>query len=209
MAVVVADTPTHMCFCYNVPREVTIFDRGRKRSDSDSLIMSGMDSKLASTFCIAIAKLVLSIERSETVFAHNEIEKFLDENKDNLLKIRQIVATASKRDGEVNTRCAPFGAACFYAINAGVSVDTITRFERIVRKGFAENANESAAIVCRNNIISKAIYVGGGATARKKAVFQICKAIKDFANKEPRKKTYLNWEDKVYLFKKSAPTDKP
>lgn len=205
-AVIIAGIPVQMCFCYNVPREVTIFDRGRKRSETDSLIIAGMDPKLACGFNVAIAKLILYIEESLSVFSSNEIESFLKDNSEGLLAVNSLTHTAKMKE-EINTHCAPFGAALLYALNSGISEEVLNKFEYIVRKGFASNDNESAAIVCRNNLLSKTINVGGGAQDRKRAVFQISKAIKDFSNREPRKRTYAKWEDKVFQdYKKAAPT---
>lgn len=193
-------------FCFGISKTVSIFDRGRKRSDADSLLLSGMDRHLATALNVSVAKYVLFVETARTNFSHKEVEDFLDEHKEDLLWISSTTKRGSIKDGELNTKCALVNTAFLYALKAGIDADTLIRFEQVLRKGLANGESESAAIVCRNNMLAKAIYVNGG-SSRKKGLFQVSKAIDDFAHKIARKRTYADWEKQVFPYITSTNDD--
>jgi hypothetical protein len=203
LAVIKANKTVKMCFCFGVKRDVSLYDRGRNRSERDILLIEGWDKNELTRATIASVKLHLSIMNKRKSNSVNEIKMFITENKELLFKAGQIAR--KYRSGEkqasgmrVNTDCGLFALAFFYALQSGIPEETLCEFAKIVNTGFYNSTNQQAAVVCRNDVLGQVIKTKGGSSERAIAINQLEKAIFDFYNGTPRKKSYGTWKDPLF-----------
>lgn len=196
-AILAANVPVWMSVTTGVPEEeATLYDRGRPRSTTNSLTMMGLDPCLVNRNGVAIAKLYLDMTQNNNSFSDNQIKEFLMENEQAILSALNLAKVCNK----ISMKNATVSTALFAALKAGEDIHKLERFVCILSTGiYSGNDSETAAIICRNDLISKKIYTGSGA-ARKFSVRKIEKAIYDFCRGYPRKVTYANYNDKSYSF---------
>lgn len=179
---------------------ISLYDRGRNRSVTDTLIISGMNKALADKSVVAISKIYYRIYGISNT-SDAQVRRFIEKYQDSLMTVYEISrGKTGKRSGStrINVRSGNMLAPVFFALECGVPSETLNRFLEVVKTGFYESSGESAAIVCRNDIIAGMITMRGGDSARTKACYQIEKAISDFVEKYPRKVSYKNWDAPVY-----------
>ena len=198
-AIIKANTPITTIVITGLPNTITIQDRGRNRNITDSMQLEGMSKTLASNTVVGIAKLHYLIQQSKTNTSDGMVKDFINKNEAILLKLLSSAPKNTRKTKSVNVRCAPVLLACFYAVNSKeCSAEQIADFLDVLHCGVPTSLTQSAAIICRNDILSGAIQIGGSSQYRVKATKQVEKAIYDFVNQYPRKVTYSNWDESIY-----------
>ena len=194
MAIVKSGCTVEMVVVTGIEDDVTIYDRGRNRSASDALTLSGMYS---TSYTVAIARLYLYENggAKQSFYSESKIKQFHIDHAESLREvIDEIVGKSTKG---VNTRTAYFMTAILKAYENGVPKNTLKKFVQIVRTGFYEGENQSAAVIIRNDIISGALH-GRSIAQSEQSSYMVENAIKDFAAGYVRKKTYKNTTTRVY-----------
>lgn len=203
-AVIESGCSVLVTICRNVSRDVNVYDRGTPRSISDILTMKGYQKDIANQNFVGMARLHFMVSSESRCPSDSMVLDFIIKYKDDMCKI--IAITPNKKDkknshNRVSTRSAVFMLPLFYAYKSGIDIQVLSRFAECVSDGFIDGEHENAAVVCRNDIFNKAICFTGGSDVRKKAVFQIEKAIYDFAKKIPRRKTYSSINEPTFSTK--------
>ena len=198
-AIIKANTPITTIVITGLPNTITIQDRGRNRNITDSMQLEGMSKTLASNTVVAIAKLHYLIQQSKTNTSDGMVKDFINKNEETLLELLSVVPKNMRKTKSVNARSAPVLLACFYAVNSKeCSIEQIADFLDVLHCGVPKALTQTAAIICRNDILSGAIQIAGSSQYRVKATKQVEKAIYDFVNQYPRKVTYSNWNEPIY-----------
>ena len=200
MAIIKSGCTVEMVVVTGIEDDVTLYDRGRNRSASDAITMSGI---YATTYTVALAKLYLYEQTKKVVQSESRIKKFHVEKAESIQTVLEIVGKNKKG---VNMRTAYFTAAIFNAYECGVPSDTLKKFTQIVRTGFYNDESEVAAVIIRNDIISGALQ-GKSIVQSAKSSCMVENAIRDFVAGYKRKKTYKNSTARVYV-KKTREEDK-
>lgn len=199
MAIIRSGVPIATYVIFDIPNDISIMDRGKNRSTTDSLIISGLNKKLANSHAVSIAKLHFSIKYNKTTVSDFQIRNFIIKHSECIEKVLSLCASSGGRKTvTINIRNATFMLAMLYGLEAGVNYEIVTKFVEIVKNGFYKNDEDSAAIVCRNDMLSKAIITSGHTCEKKQGVYKIEKALNDFANSIPRKKSYNSWKEPIY-----------
>ena len=197
--VMLANTPIKMTVITELPKDITIQDRGRSRSVSDQLAVEGMAKTIANTKNVAVAKLHYYVQKGFSVVSDGLIVDFLKKHELLLQSLAGLCHCGGKKDGRIKIDSAPIKLAVLYAINSEeYPYDTAADFLRILKTGIPDNMSQTAAIVCRNDILGGAINVNGGSGERGSAVIKIEKALFDFNNGYQRKVTYQSWKTPIY-----------
>ena len=179
---------------------ICLFDRGRNRSTTDSLLIEGFSRKLANNTCVAIAKLNYSLQGKQENVSDSYIREFLIENEADLVKIVEIISRGSSHhagSGKTLARNAPMGLAIYYAVNTEVEWSEIEEFVQIVKSGFYENRKQTAAIVLRNDILNGCL-TAHGKEKRKSSVYAMERAIYDYHHGVERKRSYRQTDTPTY-----------
>lgn len=203
-AIIIANIPIMMGVKFDVPDEVSVYDRGRGRSTADIFAMRGMDYEISCQTIISLVKLHYTYARSLNMVSDNEVYSFIKKHESSLRTVYSLVSNkqSTKCGTRINCKNSILLLGVFYAVEAGVETSILDDFLRIVNTGIPDSINQSAALVLRNDIISGAFKVAG-TQSKKSCVTMVEKAIYDFVNHYQRKKSYRGTVDKVYfnLFK--------
>ena len=198
-AIAKSGVPIEICVMRGIDDSVSIYDRGRSRSTYDALIISGFDKDLANNVNVAVAKLHYSIQLNQTFVSDYLVELFIKNHAETLRNLSPISGkNHHKSSANLSTKSASLILACLYAIESGEDLNDIFDFCKVYRTGLVENRNQSAAIVCRNDVIGNNIRMTGSSALRIKAEFVFEKGIYDFCQKYPRTKTYKNVNKPTY-----------
>lgn len=199
-AIVRSNVPVDIVVIRGIDNENSIYDRGRPRDITDSMIFSGMNKELASKINVAIAKLNEIIQKNSSAMSSDyQVKRFIERHRDTLMKLRPLWAIShDKRSGRLSTKSAPLLLAALYALESGESFSDIKNFFSVYRSGLVEDKNQSAAVICRNDVIAKNILSGNGTTDRIMATYVFEKGIYDFCRRYPRTKTYKSYTDQTY-----------
>lgn len=194
-AIILANVPVKMMVTKGISKNITIYDRGRNRAEHDSLQMAGYSKKVANKDTVAMTKLHYYIQAHLGNVSHLEIEKFLKEHEHSIEIVRDVFSKSGSVS--VNVKNAIFMLAGLYAYESGVSESTLKEFAGVVSTGFYES-KQDAAIVLRNDILSKRLILGGNGEARIKGCYAIEKAICDFNQRYTRKKSYSSIKEPTF-----------
>lgn len=194
MAVVKSGCTVDMVVVFDVDNDVTLYDRGRTRSASDAIALSGIYST-SKTASMARLYLYENTKNKAASYAESRIRDFHIEHADGIKKAIEIVGKNKKKG--INSRTAYFMTAIMNAYECGVPEDTLNRFCKIVNTGFYESESEVAAVIIRNDMISGVMRGWTIADAARNSCM-VENAIKDFAAGYLRKKTYKNSTARVY-----------
>lgn len=202
-AIIIANIPVLMGIKYDVPDNITIYDRGRLRSSQDILLMKGMDKSLAKSTYVGIVRFHYAYVLNLMYATDSEIEQFLEKHKESFYMLSRLIkGRATNSNGtRVNCKIVPLLASIFYAYESGVPEETLDTFLRVLHTGIPDSLDQSAALVLRNGIQSlKEKY---GWEGRKKLACMCEKAIYDFAHHYQRINSYANESKQIYsnLFK--------
>lgn len=202
MAVIQANVPVDFLVVRGVQRDATLQDRGRNRSAIDAMLMNGFDRDLANNTTVALVRLHFAFASNKNVknmqLSDSEIEQFLLEHEYIIRRVFEYTHKKRRNVDLFNICSGVICLPCIYAISNGESFEDVFSFIDILKTGVPTSLNQSAAIVCRNDIISNAISTKGGAQDRMRTVLQIEKAIYDFCHHYKRIKTYRTWNKQVY-----------
>ena len=197
-AIIKANVTVSSLVIYGLDENITIQDRGRNRSVTDSLLLEGMNKKVANSRSVAIAKLHYYMQNSSNNISDYQVKEFIIEHQKSLEKVSKMTVQSGKYKGlRIPIQSASIGLALMTALEVGYPEDELRRWCDIVKTGIQENVNEAAASIFRNDMMAKNIG-GGTQTMRKKAVYQTEKSISDFHDKYKRKVSYINIDSPVY-----------
>ena len=200
-AVKKAKMPVKMLVVYNAPCESSIYDLGANRSESDTLQVEGFDKRLSGKNSVSLAKLHYLMQDTRKWYGHKvplyKIREFIDKYANTIIALDTgVFGNNNKRSG-VNINTSPFRLACLYAIESGVSCETIRGFADIVRTGICFDQKKSSAVILRNDIIGRNASAKTD-TARMKMVHQVERAISDYVSMTKRSVTYKNCDTPIY-----------
>ena len=147
-AVIEAGVPVEMTVFYDM--DATILDRGTPRSDRDTLIMSGIDSGVASKTATAAFNFLYKYAYGSKPGDDIKID-FFKEYGDYLYEAATIAATRS--DGKSISNLAPIVAAAFCAIVCNVNKDGLKDFFRVVNNQNNFDPKMSAGTALRNYLL--------------------------------------------------------
>lgn len=200
-AIVEANIPVRIYVTKGVGSDITLYDRGKVRNESDSLIIGGMPKELANNSNIAICKLHFAIQvNSFASVPFSFIKDFLYKYEEQFTFIHSVTTSHNgKKAGNINVRTSPLLLACFYVFSLYPEhEERIRRFIEVVMSGFYETRDhESAAIVLRNDII-QGYFNSDRRDNRVKSEFMAEKALYDFVNKVDRKVSYRNSAVRIF-----------
>ena len=197
-AVIKAGIPVRMIFAFDVEDNVTVYDRGRNRSTRDELKVQYPDiwAGIYDTSVIGAVSLYINLKRPEGGFSKVTTTDILQVIRGKEDWINSVYRAISSGDHNkfVNTRKSAFILAALIANKNGVGIHTINRFARIMKSGMYDSHTETAAIVMRNDVISKKI-VSQHMSDQKKSLMAMERALYDFHNGVSRGKSYSNIKD--------------
>lgn len=186
-AVVKSGATVHMSVTRDVPKDVTVYDRGYTRNLRQHLSFDeGMASHLANNSIIAVARIhLISLQPGVVpVVTDQMVKDFITEHSESLSLVNEILTSGAFRRSQC--RNASMGHALFCAIEAGEDFEKIVRFAEVAGSGFCQGPEEYAAIVIRNSFAIPA----NGVRQRVKMPCAAQAAIRDFVVGTPRKKAY-------------------
>lgn len=201
LAIIKSGTSIKTAVVFDIDNDVYIFDRGMNRTTSQSLGMAGMDRSLSNKMVVSVAKLHFILQGSVMNVSDSEIQKFLYRNEEIIRFIDSLPRKKKNGLNAVNTSNAAILLAVFYGIKSSlVEQETARLFLKILESGIPTSLNQTAALVCRNDILNGTIPVKGSSSGfiRKKGVFQIERALYDFANGIARRRTYGSVNEGTY-----------
>lgn len=199
MAVVKSGVTVDMIVIRNISDDVTLIDRGQARTTAQTLSMSGMEYNLRAGSIVGMVKFILSIYTGDARVSDTKVKEFILNNKEAIQTVYRVVSSINKTT--VNVRSAAFMAAIYNALGKGVDSSTLKRFAYVVGTGLSDTRKERAAVVLRNDILSKTVNWNNGDGSRIKALQAIEKAIMDFSYGKERKLTYKSVHEYTYFTK--------
>lgn len=186
----------------DIANNVTIYDRGRPRNVTDSLIMGGLDKSIANPIYCGVAKLHAKAQLGKSVISDEQVKEFLLHHEGTLQAMRPIwTRSRGLKSGVVPTKTASFLLACMYAIESGEDINKIYRFAQVYSTGLVDNSTESAAVIVRNDYLSKTLSpyaASANDSHRVQALHVYEKAIFDFCRGYRRTKSYKNYSGSTY-----------
>lgn len=200
MAIIKSGVTVKTAVTYDISDEVSIMDRGRNRSTTDTLLIGGLDKSLANNMMIGVVRFHFAVQSSKTNVSDFEIEDFLVKHEETFIKISQL---SKQHSGGIKMKQQPvrnsvYMLAMFYALDTGVDFSKIQEFTTIVRTGFYSDRSQTAAVVCRNDMLAGRIVGNGGSLQRKNSLFKIEKAVDDFVHGRERTCSYNAWTRPIY-----------
>lgn len=178
-----------------------LYDRGRTRSIVDTITIEGYENKdLVNSYFVAVAKFHYTRQTWAKKIADSQVKEFIKKHADTLLQLREITTKGGKKSG-IKCKTAQFHLACLYALESGESFENVSEFATVYRTGMYAGADQTAAIVCRNDAINGNIQTYNVAE-RLQALKIYEKAIYDFCRHTPRIKSYKNYP--VYTYSDNA-----
>ncbi len=196
-AVVKSGRTIPMLVVFGVADDVMIFDRGRSRTATDILRIAGYDRERANTSSVGCAKLDMMIRDGNKYTSDIDVARWINVHSDSLAVASRVCAVAKRTNGRVNTKFSPLMLAVVYAFESGVDESDLAHFTEAVRTGIVTDDDYTAAVVFRNDLIAKKIPNYGD--ARTEWVNMAERAIYDFVNKTPRRRTYVGTKEHMYM----------
>jgi hypothetical protein len=201
MAVIASGMSIEMFVIRDADESITIFDRGRNRSEYNELQLEGVD--IADKNTIAIAKLFFyMLGKNNGVGASADYVMFLTYFRKHILNLKTLTL-GGKRSGQINSDSAFYQLAYLLALDNGVDIETVQRFVNVFRYGYSPNGElDSAAITLRNMVIQGDIKSeNGGGSYRHKGAAITMVALEDYAKGVARKRRYNmeRWNRTPYI----------
>lgn len=187
-AIVRSGCTVQMLVVKGVKDDVSLFDRGRNRSQSDAISMEGV---LASSYTVAMARLWIYMnEKSECIVSDSRLKRFHQDHEEAIRTVVNMCRYANRK-GHIQPKNSYFMTALFSAYEFGVPKEVLERFTNIVVTGIYKDESEQAAIAIRNDIM-----YGNTSTrtmsAKKDSCLMVQGAIMDFYAGKHRKRSYKN-----------------
>jgi hypothetical protein len=196
-AVVKSGVTVPMLVVFGVDPNVCVYDRGRSRSTLDILRIKGYSTESANTSSVSCAKLDRRIRGINTYTSDIECARWIDAHMQSMQVVCRVCATAKRTNGRVNTKFSPLMLAVMYAYEAGVPENILDEFATAVRTGIITSDEQTSAVVLRNDMIGQVVPMQG--SLRSKWVVMCERAIYDWVNHIPRRKTYSSTKDHMYM----------
>lgn len=196
MAVIKSGKTIPMVVIEDVDNDVNIYDRGRCRTAADSLVLSGMDRRIANSQTVALARMVFCIKTGEQRRTDAELKEFLSLNGEDAATANDICCKGSK-GCPVPTRSASFMVPVFFALKCGISEEVLSRFIYVVQTGLYESSKEISAAVLRNDFLTKKVMIRSY-SERIISGFCVEKAIDDFYSGKKRKRSYASCNEPIF-----------
>lgn len=201
-AIIKSGIPMTTMVVFDIDDEISIMDRGRNRSVTDSLLIEGMPKTVANNTTVAMAKLFYQMQRNTGNVSDGFVRYWLEENQEDIAEIYTIgtkfCSSGNTKSFRISTRTAPFLLAVYYAKNVEIPMTELAKFTEIIATGFYDNKSEASAIVLRNDLVSDVIELSHGYTDRIHATYKIEKALYDYHHGIERKITYKNINKPTY-----------
>ena len=159
--------------------------------------MKGNAPSVANTLSVAIANFLFSLCGKYSVSENTKID-FLSENADLIQRAISVARTTGTKNNKT-CRQTPVVSAIFCALYCGVDDDALREFCYAANTGFSTSEYQTSAIVLRRYMEETCSW--GNWINKKTAFVEANCAIKDFANKRPRRKAYPADSDCVYFNK--------
>lgn len=196
-AIIIANIPVKLGIKFDVPENITIYDKGRNRSTSDTLAAKGFDKNLSSSIIIAMIRLHYTYCFSQMYVTDSEIENFINKHKYHLETVMNLLKgkTTTKHGTRLNCKNAGILLPVFYALYSDVDETELNDFLEVLYTGLPTSLDQSSAIVLRNDIQSTKTE---GGWSRKAIAMMTEKAIQDYHCHFRRKMTYKNSGLQIY-----------
>lgn len=134
----------------SVPRQTTIFDRGRPRTTGQFLKYNeGINKTLTQNKAVAGIRLYLSAKAKQKnckLVSDMDVLSEIKENEDTLIK-------ASTLTNGVFTNSTAFFESLYTALKHGCDFQSVKEFTEIVNSGMYENKKQTAAVAIRNLLV--------------------------------------------------------
>lgn len=193
LAVIESGCEVEMTAVYEVDDDITLFDRGRGRSASDALVISGVES---TAFSCSIATLYWAVQGIDRRTAgETKMRTFHEEHAESIEFVSEICKGRVK--GGINVRSSFFGTAVLLAYENGISQEKLREFADIVREGFQTDKSQSSAVVIRNDIM-RGLCSKNTTKEKIKYIAMVQNAISDFDKGIERKRTYKSATELIY-----------
>lgn len=203
-AIIITGKPMEYGIKSDIDDSMTIYDRGRNRSTSDTLTMTGLPKEIVSKTFVSIVRLHYHYIHGNMYVSDFEVERFIKKHEETFTQIHRLLSgrTSTRKGTRVNLKNTIILIGIMYALEAGVNFDVIDSFCEVLYTGIPKSLNQQAALVLRNDILSGAFKSTGGC-GRKEKIPMVEKAIYDFVSGYQRKVTYKNTTERIYsnLFK--------
>lgn len=173
-----------------------IYDRGRSRNTSDTLVMNGVDKYIASSNVTGMIRLLMCAQKISYVPTDTEVQSYIEKYSEQIKVIKKICCGKTHNKG-VNLNKSVIMGCMFCAYLSGVSPEVIEEFVKVIYTGFYERQNQTPAVVFRNDMINKNISMVG-MKQRTMALHSCEKALYDYVNKAKRKKSYAGCDESIY-----------
>lgn len=199
-AIVKAGIPVKSVVVTGISDNSSVYDRGVKRSLSDTMKIEGWGAQFYSTATIAFVSMHFKRFHEHDYTAKipdYKIKEFINNHLKTVDEVYWTVLTKKHIKNTLGIANATIALAIFYALEYGISHEVITRFVDVVNTGLYSKDSETSAIYLRNKIIALR-------TAKTRLdqtqdmIFTVEHAIEDFANGIPRRKVYGNYKSGTY-----------
>ena len=190
-AVIESGKTIPMTIKFNVPKDA-VFDRGRKRSLGDNLIMQGFAS-YDWRINEAIALVRFYLQMAHRGGADYDVADFLKQHKDAVENVMTVLKKRMDKEFRVMANAAGQAALLGCYLNGAFSFELLDRFCEVANTGFCKSNFETSAIVIRN----ARRKIGSKFSRQTRADFccAVQFAIRDFSKGVPRQKQYTNAEN--------------
>lgn len=184
--VILANVPVELYVTYDVPRSNTIQDRNMLRTPTDSLIMSGLSTKVANNRTVALTNFLFRMAGCDNPSIQT-VNDFITDYANVLFDATNMT---SKGIVKSKAKCnkASCYAAAFCAMICGVDPGVLERFFRSVNTGLYDGSRESSTVVLARYL--EYDYNGNTTTERRNAFIVTLDAINDYVNGTPRTMKY-------------------
>ena len=189
-AVIAANLPATFVVMRNASED-SVFDRGRLRSVSDVLKMTGKVSSDNSSTCHGgVAKLCIrmnSKSAKESRVTVDQVAEFINAHSESM---NAAIRCCSKGTPPITKKAACIAAA-MYALERGINSDLVSDFFKIVNSGYAiEGSHDPSAPQTLRRHIQEDLKRTSSAAEREKLCMVTEMAINDFANNAHRTRKY-------------------
>lgn len=197
MAVVRSGVSVPMLLVEGVDENVVTFDRGRVRSALDIIRFAGYDRIVCNTQTVGCAKLDRLLREGTEVASDAWCKEWIDRHYAAVDVVAHLCSAKSSQACRANVKFSPMMLAIIYAYEAGISSDELSSFVEAVRTGIVTSDDQTSAVVIRNDLMARRVPKNGAARSAWVVMFE--RAIYDYANHIPRRKSYVTTKDHMYM----------
>lgn len=196
-AIIKYGKPVSTVVVFGIDPSVNLFDRHGKRSVVDYLRTSSLPHWLANTQTVGCAYVDFEL-RGEFNATEDDVMQWVSIHEDAIGAVMRTFGYSCNSAGRVNTKFAPLMLAAIYAYESGVPENELSSFAESIKTGIISDTALSAAVILRNDLISRVIPKNGKARSNWVACCE--RAIYDYVHRTPRRKTYRGTTDHMYMW---------